>query len=153
VCDGLLNTFLIVTYSIIAFWLHLSSVRGSKISVRASVGVGNFPTLIFLRSQTQTHSKRIHFGMRFFITVNPKITGSFVCKQQNQCESEIGCGKFSYTDFSSLSNAPEAHKPYLCAGSVSLYLKPRYTRGFFFVDQCARQVASQCFFIYLEDYL
>jgi hypothetical protein len=73
------------------------------VSVR--LGVGNFPTLIFLRSQTQTHSKRIHSWMSFFITANPKITGSFVCKEQNQCECEIGCGKFSYTDFTPLSNS------------------------------------------------
>jgi hypothetical protein len=44
--------------------------KGGKISVRASVGVGNLPTLIFLRSQT--HSKRIHFRMRFFIRLNAK---------------------------------------------------------------------------------
>jgi hypothetical protein len=45
---------------------------GSKISVRVGLSVGNIPTLIFLRSQTQTHSKRIHFRMRFFIRGNPK---------------------------------------------------------------------------------
>jgi hypothetical protein len=87
------------------------------VSVR--LGVGNFPTLILLHTQIQTHSKRIHSWMRFFITANPKITESFVCKEQNQCECEIGCGKFSYTDFTSHSN------------SNSLYLKPGFYLGFF----------------------
>jgi hypothetical protein len=30
--------------------------KGSKISVSVGLGVGSFPTLIFLRSQTQTHT-------------------------------------------------------------------------------------------------
>ena len=46
--------------------------KGSKISVRARLGVGSFPTLIFLHTQTHTHTKRIHSRMRFFITGNPK---------------------------------------------------------------------------------
>ena len=74
--------------------MSLSKRKSAWVPMRLwSMSVGNFPTLIFLRSQTQTHSKRIHFWMRFFITANPKITGSFVCKEQNQCECVIECGK------------------------------------------------------------
>ena len=64
-------------------------------------------------------------------------------------EHEIGCGKISYTDFTSLSNAPEAHRLKCSRGAQALLVRWKRITLSAFISGCAfllQETQNSCIF-------